>query len=254
MSEGEKKRTPLISREEVEERLLALADPGYRDFHSRLVPGTENVLGVRTPELRKLAKEIQKGDFETFLLENDRRWYENDILQGLVIAGAKMDREKRFSYIRAFLPRIENWAVCDIFCNSLKDAQKAPEAYLTLLRPCLKSEKPYEIRFAVVMLLSHFVKEAYRKEAFAAFDEIQNPDYYVRMAVAWAVSVYFVHFPKETLAYLQENKLCDWTYNKALQKIIESYRVSPETKALIRSMKRPAGKRKLEEEGSNQEA
>lgn len=226
------------------ERLQELADPKYREFHKRLLPGTENVMGVRTPELRKLAKEIIKGDWETFLKENDRTWYENDILQGLVTAGAKMNPEERIRRVREFLPRIENWAVCDIFCGSLKDADKYPELYREFLNPCFQSEKPYEIRFAVVMLLSHFVKQEYLKDAFAYFDGVHMDHYYVRMAVAWAVSVYFVHFPEETFRYLEKNQLDDWTYNKALQKILESYRVRPETKARIRTMKRKMGGRK----------
>lgn len=226
------------------ERLMELSDPKYRDFHSKLLPGTDNVIGVRTPDLRKLAKEITKGDWETFLEKNDRTWYENDILQALVTASAKMEPEERLRRVREFLPRIENWAVCDIFCGSLKDAEKYPELYWEFLKPYFQSEKPYEIRFAVVMLLSHFVKEEYLKDAFAYFDGIHMDHYYVRMAVAWAVSIYFVHFPEETFRYLRENQLDDWTYNKALQKIIESYRVSPETKTQIRAMKRKTGGRK----------
>ena len=226
------------------ERLMELSDPKYRDFHSKLLPGTDNVIGVRTPDLRKLAKEITKGDWETFLEKNDRTWYENDILQALVTASAKMEPEERLRRVREFLPRIENWAVCDIFCGSLKDAEKYPELYWEFLKPYFQSEKPYEIRFAVVMLLSHFVKEEYLKDAFAYFDGIHVDHYYVRMAVAWAVSIYFVHFPEETFRYLRKNQLDDWTYNKALQKIIESYRVSPETKTQICAMKRKTGGRK----------
>jgi len=227
-----------ITKEMVRERLLALEDPGYREFHSKLLPGVDNVLGVRVPELRKLAKEIAKGDFETFLAENDREWYENDMLQGLVIGCAKMDFEKRLTLMKAFIPRINNWAVCDVFCGSLKDTKKHKEEMWEFLQPYLKSDQEYEIRFGVVMLLSHFIDEEYRERAFAAFDEITSEAYYVRMAVAWAVSVYFVHFQEESFAYLKQNRLDDWTYNKALQKILESYRVDAETKAIIRSMKR----------------
>lgn len=228
--------------EDLQERLLELADPAYRKFHSSLLPGTENILGVRTPELRKLAKEIRKGDWETFLLENGRRWYENDILQGLVIAEARMKPEKRIEYIKNFLPRIENWAVCDIFCGSLKEAGKYPALYEPLLRACLISDKPFEIRFGVVMLLDHYRKREYLEEIFNSFDKIESNHYYVRMAIAWAVSVYYVHFPEETLSYLDRCSLDDWTYNKALQKIIESQRVLPEEKEKIRSRKRKSGR------------
>lgn len=227
-----------FTNESVRERLQELADPKYKEFHSKLLPGIDNILGVRVPELRKLAKEIARGDWETFLGENGREWYENDMLQGLVIGCAKMDFEKRLIFTQEFIPRINNWAVCDVFCGSLKETKKHKERMWEFLQPFLKSDQEYEIRFGVVMLLSHFVEKDYLVPAFAAFDAITSEAYYVRMAVAWAVSVYFVHFPEESMAYLKKNQLDDWTYNKALQKITESYRVDGETKAKIRGMKR----------------
>ncbi len=233
-----------FSMEELRDKLKALADLKYRKFHSGLVPGTENILGVRTPDLRKLAKEIQKNDWKRFLKENDRLWYENDVLQGLVTAGAKMEPKERLDRILEFLPRIENWAVCDIFCGSLKEAKAYPKLYWELVRGCFHSEKPYEIRFAVVMFLNHFVTEEYLAFGFAFFETIRVDDYYVRIAIAWAICVCFVHFQEETFSYLKKNKLDDWTYRKALQKITESYRVDPDTKSRIRTMKRKAGGKK----------
>ncbi len=228
----------VFTREEIRERLLTLRDPSYREFHSRLLPGTDNILGVRVPVLRRLAKEIARGDWETFLLENGREWYENDMLQGLVIGCARMDFSRRMELTKAFIPRINNWAVCDVFCGSLKDTKKNREQAWEFLRPYLESDQEYEIRFGVVMLLSHFVERDYLERAFCAFDSVTSEAYYVRMAVAWAVSVYFVHFQEEGFAYLKENHLDDWTYHKALQKITESYRVDQETKQRIREMKR----------------
>ena len=149
-----------------------------------------------------------------------------------------MEPQERLSRIRDFLPRIENWAVCDIFCGSLKDADRYPELYWEFLQPYFQSRQPYELRFAVVMLLSHFVKKEYLEQSYHLLDRVRHEDYYVRMGVAWAVSIYFVRYPEETLAYLRDSRLDDWTYNKALQKITESYRVSPEGKAQIRAMKR----------------
>lgn len=224
--------------EEVRDALLALEDPGYRKFHSGLLPGVDNILGVRIPELRKLARQIARGNWEDFLKTNVREWYENDMLQGLVIGCARMDFHRKLALIREFLPRINNWAVCDVFCGSLKDTQKHKEEMWEFLQPCLASEQEYELRFGVVMLLSYFAQKEYAQKAFAAFDAIQSEAYYVRMAVAWAVSVYYVKLPQETDAYLKDNQLDDWTYNKALQKITESYRVDGETKKQIRAMKR----------------
>ena len=232
------KENSALTQEEIRARLLELADPGYREFHGKLLPGTDNILGVRVPALRKLAKEIVRGDWEAFLLENDRGWYEKDMLQGLVIGCAPMDYEKRLARIREFIPRINNWAVCDVFCSSLKDTAKHREEMWEFLKPCLSSGREYEIRFALVMMLGYFTEQSYLDRSFAVFDSIRHEAYYVRMALAWAVSVYFVKFQEETFAYLKKNRLDDWTYNKALQKITESYRVDGETKIQIRAMKR----------------
>jgi len=227
-----------LSPDEIRERLLMLQDVNYQKFHSSLLPGIENVLGVRTPELRKLTKEICRGDWEQFLAGNDREWYEKDVLQGLVIAGAKMPLKQRLELTKAFLPRINNWAVCDIFCGSFKEARKHKEEVWEFLQPCLQAKEEYVLRFGVVMLLSHFAEETYVRAAFDAFDRIRSEAYYVKMAVAWAISVYFVHCPERTWEYLYKNQLDNWTYNKALQKILESYRVDEMTKQKIRSMKR----------------
>ncbi len=227
-----------LTQEEIRARLLELADPGYREFHSKLLPGIDNILGVRVPALRKLAKEIARGDWEAFLLENNREWYEKDMLQGLVIGCAKVDFEKRLALIQEFLPRINNWAVCDVFCGSLKDTARHREEMWEFLKPCLDSGREYEIRFALVMMLGYFAEQSYLERSFAVFDGVTHEAYYVRMALAWAVSVYFVKFPEETFRYLKENRLDDWTYNKALQKITESYRVDGQTKERIRGMRR----------------
>lgn len=149
-----------------------------------------------------------------------------------------METEERLTYIREFLLRIENWAVCDLFCSSLKDADRYPEVYWELVKPYLDSKEPYEIPFCGCHAVESFCERRISGGGFTAFDRIQCDHYYVRMGVAWAVSIYYVYFPEETEKYLNRCKLDEWTYNKSLQKIIESYRVSEETKARIRSMKR----------------
>ncbi len=202
------KENSVLTQEEIRARLLELADPGYREFHGKLLPGTDNILGVRVPALRKLAKEIVRGGCVFF---TDKR---NDSFA------------------------INNWAVCDVFCSSLKDTAKHREEMWEFLKPCLSSGREYEIRFALVMMLGYFTEQSYLDRSFAVFDSIRHEAYYVRMALAWAVSVYFVKFQEETFAYLKKNRLDDWTYNKALQKITESYRVDGETKIQIRAMKR----------------
>lgn len=223
----------------VRKELMEMAEEKYRDFHSSLIPGNETpVLGVRMPLLRKKAKELAKGDWRTYLGEGEEDFYEEIMLKGLVTGMAVMDLEERFLRIREFIPKIHNWAVCDGFCSSLKFTVKHRDEVWEMIKPYLESSEEYEIRFAVVMLLDYFADEAYAEEAFSAFETINHAGYYVKMAVAWALSVYFIKAEKLTMTYLKNNSLDDWTYHKALQKITESYRVDEKTKQLIRSMKR----------------
>ncbi len=224
--------------ENVRKTLLALADEDYRIFHSKLVPGTENILGVRVPELRKLAKKLVKEDWREYFEAAPDMYYEEDMLRGFMVGYGRMDIEERLDKVREFLPSIHNWAVCDCFCSTLKFTEKNREKVWEFLQPYFLSDKTYELRFASVMALDYYVLPEYAPAVFRYFDEMKSGDYYVQMAVAWAVSVYYVHLPEMTEAYMRENLLDDFTYNKSIQKICESYRVDTETKARLRSLKR----------------
>lgn len=227
-----------VTSQKVRSRLKELEDEKYREFHSGLLPGTENILGVRLPALRSLAKEIAKKDWEEWFFQKDDVYYEETMLRGLVTAYAKMDCDTGLSYIRAFVPDINNWAVCDCVSNTYKDAEKFPEKYWEFIAPYFLSDREYEARFGAVMLLSHFVKEEYVEEGLLRLEEIHQEGYYAKMAAAWAVSVYFAAFPERMLKYLQEEcRLDEFTYRKSLQKILESYRVTKEDKAVIREMR-----------------
>lgn len=222
----------------VRERLQEAADEKYKEFHGSLLPGTDNIMGVRLPKLRAIAKELARMDWEEWFAAADDAYYEETMLRGLTVAYAKMDSESRLSYIRRFVPYINNWAVCDCFCNTIKAADKEPEKYWEFLEPYFSSDKEYEARFGAVMLLSHFVKREYLEEALKRLESIDQEGYYAKMAVAWAISVYFTAFPQEVLAYLNgSHSLDEFTYKKSLQKILESYRVDKETKEIIREMR-----------------
>lgn len=223
---------------EVKSRLEGMADEEYRKFHGSLLPGTDHILGVRLPKLRALAKELSGQDWEEWFYAASDTCYEETMLRGLVMAYAKMDYTKRFEYIRAFVPDIDNWAVCDCVCNTLKDAGKYQQQYWEFLEPYFSSEEEFSVRFGVVMLLSHFVNEEYLDGALARLDAVSQEGYYARMAVAWAVSVYFAAFPDKVLTFLQGGHHLDcFTYQKSLQKILESYRVTREMKQIIREMR-----------------
>lgn len=238
-----------ITQEAVRRRLREEADPGYREFNSRLLPGITGIVGVRTPSLRKIARDLTKDNWQDYIKQISQRYkqegqgkngvyYEELMLWGLCIAGGCRDWETARPYVEEFVPAINNWAVCDMFCGSLKIAKRYPEPVWDFIGYYLESDKEYELRFGVVMLLSHFVDQEHTAAALALMDTVHHEAYYVKMAVAWAISIYFIKLPAVTMPYLKDNHLDDWTFNKALQKITESCRVDKETKELIRSMKR----------------
>lgn len=222
----------------IKEQLIALAEEEYRKFNSGLIPNVNNILGVRIPLLRKLAKEIARGDWRGFLAAADDEYFEETMLQGIVIGCVKADADELLSYVSWFVPKINNWAVCDSFCSGLKFAKDHKERVWEFLKPYLTSEKEYELRFGIIMLLQSFIEEEYIVRVLQYLDNIRHEGYYVKMAVAWVVSICYVRLPEPTMRYLEDNSLDDFTYNKALQKIIESNQIDNATKDMIRSMKR----------------
>ncbi len=227
-------------KQEIKKELQNLADTKYKEFHKGLCPGTENIIGVRVPVLREYAKKLSKKYEIDDLLENiDDEYYEEIMLQGMLI-GLKKDKE--ISYILAdiekFVPKIDNWAICDTFCVGLKITKKNLNKMWEFLQKYVKSSKEFEIRFGVVMILDYYITESYLDRNFKIFDSIKSDKYYVQMAVAWAVSICLIKFYDKTIEYLNKCKLDKFTYNKALQKAIESYRITNEQKEELRNMKK----------------
>lgn len=224
----------------VDDCLQEMADEKYREFHGRLIPGVETVFyGVRVPALRKLARQLAKEDWRGFVeLTKDSPVYELNMLCGMVCALAKCDFEEKLAYMEKFIPAINNWAVCDIVCGDLKAVKNHRERMYEFIKPYLESQKEYEVRFAVVILMQYFVTEDYIRDVLKIYDGIRHEGYYVKMAVAWGISICFVKYRDFTLDYLSSCNLDNFTYNKSIQKMIESLRVSREDKEMLRSMKR----------------
>lgn len=225
-------------KEEIREELINLADEKYKKFHSNLCPGVENILGVRLPILRKLSKDLSKNNYKDYLDNDSVKYYEEVMIEGLIIGYIKADNETRFKYIRNFVPKINNWAVCDSFCNNLKFTKKNMSEVWDFILPYTSSKNEFDVRFAVVMMLNFYIVDGYIDNVLSVLNDIHHDGYYVKMAVAWAVSFAYIHFSDKTLAFLKNNNLDNFTYNKSLQKIIESNRVSKEYKDLMRSMKK----------------
>lgn len=227
-------------KQKIKEKLFELSDEKYKEFHGGLCPGTENIIGVRVPVLRKYAQELfKKEEWKQTIEEIDNEYYEEIMLQGMLIGQAKNeDINTILKYVEKYVPKIDNWAICDIFCAGLKITKKYKKEMWNFIQKYLKSDKEFEIRFAIVMILDYYIDEEYLKEDFKIFDNIKHEGYYVKMAVAWAVSICLIKYYEDTTEYLKKSKIDNWTYNKAIQKAIESYRISDEKKQQLRKMKK----------------
>lgn len=229
-------------KEEIKKQLKQLSDSKYKEFHSNLCPGTDNILGVRVPVLRNYAKELAKKYPVEKLLKNiDNEYYEEIMLQGMIIGLDKKANIKTIlEYIEEFIPKIYNWAICDVFCAGLKIVNKYPKEIWSFISKYLESEKEFELRFAIVIILDYYINEEYIDKDLKVLNSIHSDKYYVQMAIAWAISICLIKFYDKTVSYLQdENCFLDkFTYNKSIQKAIESYRITNEQKVFLRSLKK----------------
>lgn len=235
------KRTNMtVTADNIKEVLIAEIDEKFKDFTSALIPGSRPILGVRIPVLRKIAKEIAKGDWKTFLKDAPEDTYEEVNVKGFVIGYVKADLEILLPYIAEHIEKINDWSLCDGFCSNLKIVAKHQEEFLEFLLPYAKTDDEFKQRVVAVMLMDYYLDDAHIDQTLAVLDSLKNEKYYCKMAVAWAVATAWAKQREKTFAYMQseKNTLDDWTYNKAIQKMLESYRVSDEDKEMLRKMKR----------------
>ena len=221
----------------IQARLLALQDEAYRAFHKSLVPTLQQeLIGVRVPQVRKLAKELAgTQESEAFLNELPHRFYEENLLHAIWLSAEK-DFDRALSGIERFLPYVDNWAVCDAF--SPKVFAKHPQEVLACIRRWLSSGRTYTIRFGVDMLMLFYLGDHFSPEQLRWVGTIESGEHYVNMARAWYFATALAKQQPDTLSYLLENRLDVWTHNKTIQKAIESYRISPELKTFLRTQKR----------------
>lgn len=218
--------------------LISNADEEYKAFHSGLLNSKKPVIGIRTPDLRRLAKRLAAEDYRAFLEVCGDDYYEEAVLRGMVIGYAKLSFCEFLEEFYRFLPYVENWAVCDFCLSSMKIVKKNREAMFKEIERLIFDEREFYARAAAVLLLWYYADEDYAERIFPLLNRVETERYYVRMAVAWCVSELYVKCRKQTLEFLKDNSLDDFTHNKAIQKITESNRVSREEKAEIRKMKR----------------
>ena len=222
----------------IREELFALRDEGYAAFQQKLIPGVpaERVIGVRVPELRKLAKRYYKDpEHRQFLQALPHGYYDEDLLHALLIAEEK-DFLRCLEETEAFLPFIDNWAVCDIF--SPKVFTKHKEELLQRIRSWTKSEKTYTCRFGIGMLMQHFLDADFDAAYLEIPAAVQSEEYYVNMMFAWFFATALAKQWEATIPYLETERLARWTHNKAIQKARESYRITAAEKEYLKSLKR----------------
>ncbi len=210
-------------------------DEKYKEFHSKLLKNENiTVIGIRTPGLKKLAKEISKNDYQSFIKQNTHKTYEECILHGLILGYIKIDEKELFKLIDDFIPYIDNWATNDLTVSNLKIFKTIN---INKLNKYLKSNNPWEIRFGITLLLSYYIKEENLDKIFNICDSITSDHYYVKMANSWLISMCYIKYPKETHKYLQKNNLDKFTHNKAISKICDSYKVSKKDKDEVRKLR-----------------
>lgn len=225
-------------KEKIRKKLFEMQDLKYKEFHSSLCPNVDNIIGVRVPALRQYAKELYLNN-ELKNIEIGNKYYEELVIQGMIIGfQTKEPIEKVTKQIKEFVPKINSWAVCDTFCAGLKITKKYPNEMYNLIKEYLKSEKEYELRFAIVMLLNYYIKDENIDKTLEILDNIESDKYYVKMANAWAISVCLIKYYDRTFEFLNTTKIDNFTYNKAIQKAIESYRITDEQKNNLRKIKR----------------
>lgn len=222
---------------EIREKLFEKQDLKYKEFHGKLCPNLDKIIGVRVPELKKIAKQIAKTDYKNYLKNAQDEYYEELLLQGLVIGYSKTTLEEKLKYLEKFVPKINSWAVCDVTCGTLKIAQKYEKEVWEFLQQYIKSKKEYEIRFALVMYLDYYLKEEYIDKILEQINNITSKDYYVQMAIAWLVSIAYIKQKEKTEKFLKNNKLDKFSQNKSISKICESYRITPEEKERVKKYK-----------------
>lgn len=218
---------------DIRKELFDSADLKYKEFHKKLIPTVDEntFLGVRLPVIRKIAKRAAASEEfpETY-------YYEEKMIFGLIIGYGKFSIERRAELLEEFIPLIDNWAVCDSVCASLKFTDKNKEFMWNFIQKYLASNKEYELRFAIVMILDYFIDGEYLEKSINALKSISSEEYYVQMAVAWTVAEIFIKYPKEGELLISQIE-DDFTRRKAVSKIRDSFRVDKTAKDRIRQYK-----------------
>ena len=225
---------------DIYKELVSLQDKGYRDMQITIIPtvDADSIIGVRTPALRTLAKELSKReDIGKFLDSLPHKYFEENQLHAFILSGMK-DAARAFELVDKFLPYVDNWATCDQM--SPKVFKKHKDLLLEYTDKWIGSDHPYVKRFGIGMLMEHFLDEDFKTSYLTKVSKIRSDEYYVNMMIAWYFATALAKQYDATLPYIEKQKLDIWTHNKSIQKAVESYRITPEQKEYLKTLKRKA--------------
>lgn len=223
--------------EEIREGLFKLQDIKYRDFQSKLIPNVEKdfFIGVRTPHLRSYAKDLLKrDDVHKFLKDVPHTYFDENQLHAFILSGMK-DYDKCMTYLKEFLPYVDNWATCDQM--SPKVFKKHRDTLAEEIKKWLESDETYTVRFAIGMLMEHYLDEDFDISYPNMVAQIRSDEYYVNMMIAWYFATALAKQYDNVIGIIEKNRLDEWTHNKTIQKCVESYRITDEQKVYLRSLK-----------------
>lgn len=212
--------------------LFKYADVEYKTFHKKLIPNVseEKIIGVRIPQLRKIAKCLDNDDFGW-------DYYEEIMLHGFYIGYKKLDLPQRLNMLDEFIPKIDNWAVCDCVCSTLKFVKKNQAEFLDFLQKYMYSDKEYDVRFAVITLMDYYLDDEYIDYTLNYLKNIRSEYYYVNMGAAWAFCTAFSKYKDKVLPLLENRQLSSEIHNMTISKIRDSYRVDKETKEYLKTLR-----------------
>ena len=223
--------------EKIVKELFEMQDEKYRDFQSTLIPGSdlEKVIGIRTPLLRKYAKNLPLEDAKAFLLELPHEYFDENQLHAFIVSEIK-DIDACIKEVNTFLPYVDNWATCDQMSPVI--FKKHKDKLLVEVKRWIASSETYTVRFGIKMLMQHFLDEDFNLEYPEMVAKIQSEEYYVKMMIAWYFATALAKQYDSVIPFIEEGRLEKWTHNKAIQKSIESYRITTEQKNYLRTLKK----------------
>lgn len=212
-------------------------DLKYLNFNKKIVNSNYPMLGVRTPDIKALVKDIKKTDIISFLECKTNNYYEEVLLEAYVI-GEIQDLKTAYYYFSKYLDKIDSWSLCDMAASSMKIVAKNKDFFLERIKEYLVSDKEFVVRMGIVLLLNYYIDEDYLDEIFDLIDNLEREEYYIKMAISWLLSICYIKYREKTEEYLKVTKIDNFTYNKTISKICDSYRVDNTIKERLRGMRR----------------